>query len=158
MKPPESKKVERPVTFINFLRKVQRSSTTLHFLASPAAQIQNFSLCYDTDFPKNTKFWVNFLFEKNFCGGLWFRGGAAGVLAMDLFSSTYFDENIIFVLSKDQSFRIRCTLMNPAQFLILVTHLIKGTFTVCLKKTHHFYFLKYLTNEKRYLPQIFTIL
>jgi hypothetical protein len=26
------------------------------------------------------------------------------------------------------------------------------------KKTHHFYFFKYLTNEKRYLPQIFTIL
>jgi hypothetical protein len=38
--------------------------------------------------------------------------------------STYFDENITFVLSKDQSFRIQCTLMNPAQFFILVTYLV----------------------------------
>ncbi len=42
---------------------------------------------------------------------------------MDLFSTTYFDEISIFVLSKDQTFRKRCTLMNPEQFLILVTHL-----------------------------------
>jgi hypothetical protein len=57
---------------------------------------------------------VNFLFEKKY----------AGIWVVDLFSTTYFDENIIFVLSKDQTFRIRCTLMNPAQFLILVTHLL----------------------------------
>jgi hypothetical protein len=30
---------------------------------------------------------------------------------------------IIFVLSKDQTFRIRCTLMDLAQFLILATQL-----------------------------------
>jgi hypothetical protein len=51
-------------------------------------------------------------------------GGTAGIWAMDLFSTTYFGENIIFGLSKDQTFRIRCTLMNPAKFLILVTHLM----------------------------------
>ncbi len=50
--------------------------------------------------------------------------GAAEIWAVDFFSTTDFDENIIFVLSKDHTFRIRCTLMNPAQFLILVTHLI----------------------------------
>ncbi len=43
---------------------------------------------------------------------------------MDLFSITYFGEIIIFVVSKDQTFRIRCTLMNPEQFLILVPYLI----------------------------------
>ncbi len=48
-------------------------------------------------------------------------GGAAGICAVDLFSTTYFDEIIIFELSKDQTFRIRCTLMNPEQILILVT-------------------------------------
>jgi hypothetical protein len=41
-----------------------------------------------------------------------------------IFSSTNFDENIIFVLSKGQTFRIRSTFGNPAQFLILVTYLI----------------------------------
>jgi hypothetical protein len=51
-------------------------------------------------------------------------GGAAGIWAVDLFSTTYFGEMIIFVVSKDQTFRIRCTLMNPEQFLILVTHLV----------------------------------
>ncbi len=56
--------------------------------------------------------------------------GAAGILAVDLFSTTYFGKIIIFVVSKDQTFRIRCTLMNPEQFLILVPYLI----TVHLKK------------------------
>ncbi len=51
-------------------------------------------------------------------------GRAAGIWAVDLFSTTYFDEIIIFELSKDQTFRIRCTLMNPEQILILVTHLL----------------------------------
>jgi hypothetical protein len=68
---------------------------------------------------------MNFCLKKKFSGGLWFTGGAAGICAKDLFSTTYFDENIIFGLIKDQIFRIRCTLMNPTQFLILVTHLIK---------------------------------
>jgi hypothetical protein len=43
---------------------------------------------------------------------------------VDLFSTTYFGEIIIFVVNKDQTFRIRCTLMNPEEFLILVPHLI----------------------------------
>jgi hypothetical protein len=49
---------------------------------------------------------------------------AAGIWAVDLFSTTYFGEIIIFVVSKDQTFRIRCTLMNPEQFLILVPYLL----------------------------------
>ncbi len=51
-------------------------------------------------------------------------GRAAGIWAVDLFSTTYFGEIIIFELCKNQTFRIRCTLMNPEQFLILVTHLV----------------------------------
>jgi hypothetical protein len=42
-----------------------------------------------------------------------------------LFSTTYFDEISIFGLSKDQTFKIRCTLMNPEPILILVTHLVE---------------------------------
>jgi hypothetical protein len=49
--------------------------------------------------------------------------GAAGFRAMHIFSSTYFDEIIIFELSKDQTFRIWSTFMNPEQFLILVLYL-----------------------------------
>jgi hypothetical protein len=44
---------------------------------------------------------------------------------MDLFSTTYFGEIIIFVVSKDQTFRIRCNLLNPEQFLILAPYLVK---------------------------------
>jgi hypothetical protein len=51
-------------------------------------------------------------------------GGTAGIWAVDLFSTTYFGEIIIFELSKDQTFRIRCTLMDPEQILILLTHLL----------------------------------
>jgi hypothetical protein len=40
-------------------------------------------------------------------------GNAAGIWAMHFFSSTYFDEIIIFGLSKDQTFRIRSTFVNP---------------------------------------------
>jgi hypothetical protein len=39
MKPPESKNAKKPVSFINSLRKAQRKSRTLPFMASPAAQI-----------------------------------------------------------------------------------------------------------------------
>jgi hypothetical protein len=38
MKPPESKNAKKLVGVINSLRKVQKSSTTLLFLAFPAAQ------------------------------------------------------------------------------------------------------------------------
>jgi hypothetical protein len=43
---------------------------------------------------------------------------------MHIFSTTYFDEIIIFELSKDQTFRIWSTFMNPEQFLILVLYLM----------------------------------
>jgi hypothetical protein len=56
-------------------------------------------------------------------------GGAAGFRAMQIFSTTYFDEIIIFKLSKGQTFRIRCTLMNPEQILILVIPLLITDFT-----------------------------
>jgi hypothetical protein len=74
-------------------------------------------------FQKNSKFLINFWFEKNFSGRSLCTGGVSVIWAMDLFSVTYFGENIIFGLSKDQTFRIRCTLMNLEQFFILVTHL-----------------------------------
>ncbi len=56
--------------------------------------------------------------------------GAAGFLAMHIFSSTYFDEIIIFELSKDQTFRIWSTFMNPEQFLILVLYLVLVLVTI----------------------------
>ncbi len=51
-------------------------------------------------------------------------GGVAGIRAMVFFSSTYFGEISIFGLSKDPATRNWSTLMNPEQFLILVTYLI----------------------------------
>ncbi len=81
---------------------------------------------YDAGFPKNSKFSINACFEKNFSGGSLCTKCAAGIWAVDLFSTTYFGEIIIFVVSKDHTFRIRCTLMNPEQFLILVTYLLLG--------------------------------
>jgi hypothetical protein len=33
---------------------------------------------YDAGFPKISKLSINFHFEKNFSGGLWFTGDAAG--------------------------------------------------------------------------------
>ncbi len=83
---------------------------------------QNFPL-RDAGFPKNSKLSINSCFEKSFSGGSLCTRGAAGIWAVDLFSTTYFGEIIIFVVSKDQTFRIRCTLMNPEQFLILVPYL-----------------------------------
>ncbi len=62
--------------------------------------------------------------KKKFSGGSLCTRGVAGNWAVDLFSTTYFGEIIIFVVSKDQTFRVRCTLMNPEQFLILVPYLI----------------------------------
>ncbi len=60
---------------------------------------------------------------------------------MDLFSTTYFGEIIIFVISKDQTFRIRCTLMNPEQFLILVPYLV-------IAKIYDFPVIKFKTIQK----------
>jgi hypothetical protein len=64
-------------------------------------------------FQKNFKLSRNFGFEKKFSGG-----------SLVFFGTTYFGEINVFGLSKDQTFRIRCTLMNPAKFLILVTYLL----------------------------------
>jgi hypothetical protein len=61
---------------------------------------------YDAGFPKNFKLSMNFHFEKKFGGGSLCTRGAAGIWAMQIFSSTYFDEISIFGLSKDQTFRI----------------------------------------------------
>ncbi len=83
---------------------------------------------YDAGFPKKSKFSINSCFAKNFSGGSLCTRSAAGIWAVDLFSTTYFGEIIIFVVSKDQTFRIRCTLMNPEQFLILVPYLIRNDF------------------------------
>jgi hypothetical protein len=44
---------------------------------------------------------------------------------MVFFSPTYFGEISIFGLSKDPATRIWSTLMNPEQFLILVTYLFR---------------------------------
>jgi hypothetical protein len=66
---------------------------------------------------------MNFSIEKNFGWGSLCTGGAAGIWAMHIFSSTYFDEISIFELSKDPATRNWSTLMNPEQFLILVPYL-----------------------------------
>ncbi len=69
---------------------------------------------------------MNYNFEKKIDGGSLCTRGAAGIWAMHIFSSTYFDEFSIFELSKDQTFRIWSTFMNPEQFLILVPYLPSG--------------------------------
>ncbi len=71
--------------------------------------------------------------KKKFGGGSLCTRGAAGIWAMHIFSSTYFDEISIFGLRKDQTFRIRYTLMNPEQFLILVPYLITFGLRVIVK-------------------------
>ncbi len=71
---------------------------------------------------------MNFTFEKIFGGGSLCTGGAAGIWAMHIFSSSYFGEISIFGFSKDQTFRIWSTFMNPEQFLILVPYLLSKSF------------------------------
>ncbi len=68
---------------------------------------------------------MNFPFEKIFGGALVYMSGAAGIWAMHIFSTTYFDEISIFGLSKDQTFRIWSTFMNPKKILILVPYLLR---------------------------------
>jgi hypothetical protein len=51
---------------------------------------------YDADFSKDSKLSINFWFEEKISGGSLCTGGTAGIWAMDLFSTTYFGENIIF--------------------------------------------------------------
>jgi hypothetical protein len=67
---------------------------------------------------------VNYSFRENICAELGNTGGAAGELLITDEFSTDLDEMGIFVLSKDQSFRICATFLDPAKFSILVIHLI----------------------------------
>jgi hypothetical protein len=61
---------------------------------------------YDADFPKISKLSRIYNFEKKIGGGSLCTRGAAGIWAMHIFSSTYFDEISIFELRKDHAFRI----------------------------------------------------
>ena len=66
---------------------------------------------------------MNCDFEKIICAGLVQTGGATGEWAATDEFSTDFDEPTIFVLSKDQTFRICATFLDPAKFAILVIYL-----------------------------------
>ncbi len=81
---------------------------------------------------KNIQTFNKFSLWKNFSGGSLYTGGAEGIRAfMHFFSSAYFNENIIFGLSKDQTFGIWSTFMYPALFLNLVTHLVIEKVFLC---------------------------
>jgi hypothetical protein len=68
---------------------------------------------------------MNYSFGKNICAELVnMRGDAGEWLITDEFS-TDLDEMHIFVISKDQAFRICATFLDPAKFSILVIHLLK---------------------------------
>jgi hypothetical protein len=54
-----------------------------------------------------------FIESLEICNGV---SSSAGILAMDLFSTTYFDENIFLVLSKGQTFRKLSAFEDPEQF------------------------------------------
>jgi hypothetical protein len=67
---------------------------------------------------------MNYSFgKKNWAELVNTRGAARKWLITDEFS-TDLDEIGIFVLSKDQTFRICATFLDPAKFSILVIHLI----------------------------------
>ncbi len=66
---------------------------------------------------------MNYNFEKNICAELANTGGAAGEWLITDEFSTDLDEIGIFVHSKDQTFRICATFLDPAKFSILVIHL-----------------------------------
>jgi hypothetical protein len=75
-------------------------------------------------FQKTPNFqWITTL-KKKIGGGSLCTGGTARIWAMHIFSTSYFDQISIFGLSKDQTFRIWSTFMNPEQFLILVPYLL----------------------------------
>jgi hypothetical protein len=60
---------------------------------------------HNASFPKISNLSINLPFEKSCCVELVNMGGAAGIWTMHFFSTTYFDEIIIFGLSKNQTFR-----------------------------------------------------
>jgi hypothetical protein len=78
---------------------------------------------YDSDYRINTKLPMNYSFGKNICAELVNLGGAAGKWLITDEFSTDLDEMDIFVLNKDQTFRICATFLDPAKFSILVIHL-----------------------------------
>jgi hypothetical protein len=67
---------------------------------------------------------MNYSFGKNICAELVNSGGAAGEWLITDEFSTDLDEMGIFVLSKDKTFKICATFLDPAKILILVKHLI----------------------------------
>jgi hypothetical protein len=73
---------------------------------------------------------MNYRFGKNICAKLVKTGGAAGERLITDEFSTDLDEMDIFVISKDQTFRICATFPDPAKFSILVIHLFKVFFTI----------------------------
>jgi hypothetical protein len=67
---------------------------------------------------------MNYSFGKKSSAELVNTGGAAREWLITDEFSTDLDEMGIFVLSKDQTFRICATLVDPAKFSILVIHLL----------------------------------
>jgi hypothetical protein len=78
---------------------------------------------YDADYWINTNFPINYSFGKNIFAELVNSGGVAGEWLITDEFSTDLDGMGIFVLSKDQTFRICATFLDPAKFFILVIHL-----------------------------------
>ncbi len=66
---------------------------------------------------------MNYSFGKNICTELVISGGAAGEWLITDEFSTDLDEMGIVVLSKDHTFRICATFLDPAKFSILVRQL-----------------------------------
>ncbi len=67
---------------------------------------------------------MNYNFGENISAELLNTGGDAGEWLITDEFSTDLDEMGIFVLSKDQTFRICATFLDPAKFSILVIHLL----------------------------------
>jgi hypothetical protein len=69
---------------------------------------------------------MNYSFGKKSCAELENMRGAAGEWLITDEFSTDLDEMGIFVLSKEQTFRICATFLDPAKNFILVIHLFLG--------------------------------
>jgi hypothetical protein len=77
---------------------------------------------------------MKFSFREKNCAELVNTRGAAGEWLITDEFSTDLDEMAIFVLSKDQTFRICATFLDPAKFSILVIHLLEGKFYLSIYK------------------------
>jgi hypothetical protein len=82
---------------------------------------------------------MNYSFGKNICAELVNTGGAAAKWLITDEFSTDLDEMGIFVLSKDQTFKICATFLDPAKFCILVIHLLIGSKCVGPSSNHSQY-------------------